>query len=279
MDEKFFENMNENRETDIDLSVDSELASDEAALTVNSEDSHSNSFIDDDPYGFEKYEDSGDSRPRQRREVDPERRRLRQQQRAQRAKELAEDKKREKKERKNRVEKPLSDSSEKSSSSEKTPLNKGRKNSDDKKSDKNKISFEAIKGFVSKKMSSKVTRRVVILVIGFCIVLFGAIIISDLVSDKNDGLDTIPIVILGDEILINGQEKVTFDELRDYLEELNSKGELDHVSLVDDTLNPPDTELYNRIVDLLAEYGIVIDKRVDEATSDEVFSSTMDEAA
>ncbi|MBQ9743038.1 MAG: hypothetical protein IJV88_05135 [Ruminococcus sp.] len=279
MDEKFFENMNENRETDIDLSVDSELASDEAALTVNSEDSHSNSFIDDDPYGFEKYEDSGDSRPRQRREVDPERRRLRQQQRAQRAKELAEDKKREKKERKNRVEKPLSDSSEKLSSSEKTPLNKGRKNSDDKKSDKNKISFEAIKGFVSKKMSSKVTRRVVILVIGFCIVLFGAIIISDLVSDKNDGPDTIPIVILGDEILINGQEKVTFDELRDYLEELNSKGELDHVSLVDDTLNPPDTELYNRIVDLLAEYGIVIDKRVDEATSDEVFSSTMDEAA
>ncbi|MBQ4105289.1 MAG: hypothetical protein IJC86_02745 [Clostridia bacterium] len=128
------------------------------------------------------------------------------------------------------------------------------------------------------KKTMKVFLRILVLVVLFCVVVFGGIIVSDLIfgdDTTNAEPEIIAITVSGETIILNENEEVTYKELENYLNRADSRGELVTVALINDTSNPADAELYNKIVDLLAKYGIICDKMdlsttQDRATLDEI---------
>ena len=125
--------------------------------------------------------------------------------------------------------------------------------------------------------------RVLTMVLLLCVASFGAIIISDLVSSKNSADQThtagdqITIKITSDGIYLDGNNKVTLSELRDYLTEKESEGKLPVICPIIDTNSPADYILYNQVADVLGEFGVHIERMQPPATSDEMGLSTKDE--
>lgn len=120
--------------------------------------------------------------------------------------------------------------------------------------------------------------RVLILVVLFCVVVFAGIIISDLFfGDDSSEVEPeiIAITVSGKSIILNDDHEVTFKELKTYLDKADSRGRLVTVALINDTGNPADIELYNQIVDLLSEYGIICEKMTAPSTEDEVHTTNL----
>lgn len=118
--------------------------------------------------------------------------------------------------------------------------------------------------------------RALMLAVVFCLVVFGAVALSDLFSSDDTG-DTTPeiiaVTVSGKDIILN-DEQVDIDGLRTYLSNAQSKGELYTVALINDTDNPADCEVYNEIVDLLAQFDIICEKMSPSATVDEIHANT-----
>ncbi len=123
--------------------------------------------------------------------------------------------------------------------------------------------------------------RALILAVAFCIVIFGGVFISDLFfSDDESGTtpEIIAVTVSGEQIILNDDRQVTLMELKTYLVDAQEKGELFTVALINDTDNPADYEVYNQIVDLLAEFDIVCEKMKVPSSPDE-FVASFDEVA
>ena len=129
------------------------------------------------------------------------------------------------------------------------------------------------------KKTGRILLRTLILVVAFCVVIFGGIAISDVFfSDDEGGVtpEIITLTISGENIVLENYY-VTFDDLRTYLENADDKGELYTVALINDTSNPADYEVYNKVVDLLGEFGIECKKMKAPSTLDEYLAATSDE--
>lgn len=124
--------------------------------------------------------------------------------------------------------------------------------------------------------------RILTLVVLLCVAVFGAIIISDLISknqtDENQGKEPefITLKISGDDIYLDS-EKIDLEALREYLDSEYSNGELPVVSLINDTMNPSDYTVYNKVVDLLGEYGINIERMIPSSLDEISDLPTQDE--
>lgn len=132
------------------------------------------------------------------------------------------------------------------------------------------------------KKTGRIMLRVLILVVVFCVIIFGGVVLSDLLfSDDSSGTtpEIIAVTVSGSDIILNDDTTVTLDELRTYLIDAESKGELYTVALINDTHKPADYRVYNQIVDLLSEFDIFCDKMKAPSTLDELYASTTDETA
>ena len=131
---------------------------------------------------------------------------------------------------------------------------------------------ESIKNTSSKgRKAGRILLRSLVLAITFCFVIYGGVAISDMFSSGDENGTTpeiITLTISGEDIILENS-KVSFDDLRTYLRNADEKGELYTVAVINDTGNPADYLVYNQVVDLLAEYGIVCEKMDPPATSDE----------
>ncbi len=123
--------------------------------------------------------------------------------------------------------------------------------------------------------------RIILLVLAFCIVVFGAVVFSDVFFGKQDTTSQEPEIIVvtvsGKSIELHEDKQVSFSELKSYFDALEEAGDLFAVALINDTENPADYVVYNSIVDLLAEYDIICEKMPKPASYDEVYASTEDE--
>ncbi len=123
--------------------------------------------------------------------------------------------------------------------------------------------------------------RILILVVVFCSVVFGTIVLSDVLFGKDDSTSQEPEIIVvtvsGKDIVLGDDEQVSFSELKSYFDTLEEAGDLFAVALINDTENPADYLVYNSIVDLLAEYDIICEKMPEPASYDEVAASALDE--
>lgn len=129
------------------------------------------------------------------------------------------------------------------------------------------------------KKTGRILLRTLVLVVVFCLVIFGGIVISDVFFSDDDGGVTpeiITLTISGDSIILE-HNYVTFEDLRTYLKNAEEKGELYTVALINDTSNPADYMVYNKVVDLLGEFGIECEKMEPSATYDEYGVATSDE--
>ncbi len=126
------------------------------------------------------------------------------------------------------------------------------------------------------KKTGRIMLRALILVVVFCVLIFGGIVISDwLFSDDGDSPtpEIIAVTVSGRDVILNDNRQVTLVELRTYLADAQEKGELFTVALINDTENPADYEVYNRIVDLLSEFDIVCEKMKAPSSFDEYAAS------
>lgn len=131
------------------------------------------------------------------------------------------------------------------------------------------------------KKSKKHFIRIIVLVVTFCAVVFGAVVMSDFFLTKDDATaqepEIVAVTVSGESIILNDDRQVTFDELKDYLDTMEKSGDLFAVALINDTENPADYRVYNEIVDLLREYDIICEKMEIPSSSDEVSVSSVDE--
>ncbi len=123
--------------------------------------------------------------------------------------------------------------------------------------------------------------RIILLVLVFCIVVFGGVVLSDALFGREDTTSQEPEIIVvtisGKTIELHEGERVSLSELKDYFDGLEEAGDLFAVALINDTENPADYLVYNSVVDLLAEYDIICEKMPKPASYDEVYASTEDE--
>ena len=123
--------------------------------------------------------------------------------------------------------------------------------------------------------------RIILLVLVFCIVFFGAVVFSDLLFGREDTQASEPEIIVvtvsGKSIELHEDKQVSFSELKSYLDTLKQAGDPFAVALINDTEKPADHLVYNSIVDLLAEYDIICEKMPEPASYDEVYAATYDE--
>lgn len=135
---------------------------------------------------------------------------------------------------------------------------------------------------MSKRKKKSPLLRILTLVVLLCVAVFGAIIISDLVAknntEDNKGAEPefITIKISGDFIYLDG-EQVTLEALANHLDTEYAKGDFPVVSLINDTENPSDYGVYNKVADLLSEYGIEIEKMLPSSDDEISKISTSDE--
>ncbi|MBQ8000061.1 MAG: hypothetical protein IJ298_02445 [Ruminococcus sp.] len=130
------------------------------------------------------------------------------------------------------------------------------------------------------KKTGRIMLRALILVVVFCVVIFGGVVLSDLLfSDDSSGTtpEIIAVTVSGSDIILNDDTTVTLDELKEYLLDAESKGELYTVALINDTHKPANYQVYNQIVDLLAQFDIICEKMKVTSTLDELYAATPDE--
>lgn len=123
--------------------------------------------------------------------------------------------------------------------------------------------------------------RILILVVVFCGVVFGAVVMSDVLFGKDDATSEEPEIIVvtvsGKNIVLGEDRQVSFSELKGYFDTMEEAGDLFAVALINDTENPADYLVYNSVVDLLKEYDIICEKMPKPASYDEFDASSLDE--
>lgn len=119
--------------------------------------------------------------------------------------------------------------------------------------------------------------RVLILVLVFATAVVGVFVATDLFFDdkQEDEPELVAVCVTSEGLILNDGEEVTLEQLRAHMQSLKDAGKTFVGSLINDTANPADVTLYNQVVDLFAEFGIITDKLPVPATADEV---TPDEA-
>ena len=107
--------------------------------------------------------------------------------------------------------------------------------------------------------------RIAVMVLILCVVLFGTIIISDMVSKNNNQSESdksapeyITLSVSGDVIYLDGKE-LNLSELRDYFESEKEKGSIPVTAFIIDSKKTADYLVFNQVLDLLSEYGINVD--------------------
>lgn len=132
---------------------------------------------------------------------------------------------------------------------------------------------------VKNKKGSKLI-KIAILVVVLSLAAIGGIIISDLFFSEEPApeITTITVRVSGEEIFLNGSEKLSLTELEADLTQRYEQKNYFTVVLINDTNHPADVETYNAVVDMLGEFGITEEHLALSATTDESAISSKDEA-
>lgn len=131
----------------------------------------------------------------------------------------------------------------------------------------------------TKKQKGSKLVKILILVVVLSLVAIGGIIISDLFfSDEPvPETQTITVRVSGDEIFLNGSEKLSLSGLEDNLIRKYEQKNYFTVVLINDTNHPADIGTYNAVVDMLGKFGITEEHLTLPATIDELYSASKDE--
>lgn len=127
------------------------------------------------------------------------------------------------------------------------------------------------------KKKSKVG-RILILVLVFAVAVVGVFVGTDLFfseESQENQPELVAVCVTSEGLILNDGRPITLAGLRAHMEGLKNSGKPFVGSLINDMANPADVTLYNQVVDLFAEFGIVCEKLPIPATTDEV---TPDEA-
>lgn len=100
--------------------------------------------------------------------------------------------------------------------------------------------------------------KILILVLVLSLMAIGGIIISDVFfsEDTTPEITTITVRVSGNEIFLNGSEKLSLSELEANLTQRYENKNYFTVVLINDTNHPADIDTYNSVVDILGDFGI-----------------------
>lgn len=133
-----------------------------------------------------------------------------------------------------------------------------------------------------KPKKSHVLRIVVLVLVLFVGVFAVATIPSLWKSSEEEPPEIVTVELKGDTIVVNKDKVYTLEALREYFDTLKEAGDMPGMALICDSANPPTQALYNDVIKLMSEYGIIPDNqhkdmvRLPMASSDEA-GATFDE--
>ncbi len=121
--------------------------------------------------------------------------------------------------------------------------------------------------------------KILILVLVLSLMAIGGIIISDLFFSEESApeITTITVRVSGEEIFINGSEKLSLSDLEKNLTQKYEQKNYFTVVLINDTNRPADITTYNAVVDMLGKFGITEAPLTLPATLDQLMDSSIDE--
>ena len=123
--------------------------------------------------------------------------------------------------------------------------------------------------------------KILILAVVLTLAAVGGFIIADMISsDKSDDFksETVTVTVSGKDIFINGNKKVSLNELDDYFTQRADNMDYCTIALINDTANPADIGTYNEVVDILGKFGFNHQPLTLPATDDELSKSSADQA-
>ena len=123
--------------------------------------------------------------------------------------------------------------------------------------------------------------KILILAVVLTLAAVGGFIIADMISsDKSDAFksETVTVTVSGKDIFINGNKKVSLNELDDYFTQRADNMDYCTIALINDTANPADINTYNEVVDILGKFGFNHQPLTLPATDDELSKSSADQA-
>lgn len=121
--------------------------------------------------------------------------------------------------------------------------------------------------------------KILILVLVLSLMTIGGIIISDIFFSEESApeITTITVRVSGNEIFLNGSEKLSLSELEANLTQRYENKNYFTVVLINDTNHPADIDTYNSVVDILGDFGITEAPLTLPATFDQLAVSSIDE--
>lgn len=123
--------------------------------------------------------------------------------------------------------------------------------------------------------------KILILAVVLTLAAVGGFIIADMISsDKSDDFksETVTVTVSGKDIFINGNKKVSLNELDDYFTQRADNMDYCTIALINDTANPADINTYNEVVNILGKFGFNHQPLTLPATDDELSKSSADQA-
>ena len=123
--------------------------------------------------------------------------------------------------------------------------------------------------------------KILILAVVLTLAAVGGFIIADMISsDKSDAFksETVTVTVSGKDIFINGNKKVSLNELDDYFTQRADNMDYCTIALINDTANPADINTYNEVVNILGKFGFNHQPLTLPATDDELSKSSADQA-
>ena len=123
--------------------------------------------------------------------------------------------------------------------------------------------------------------KILILAVVLTLAAVGGFIIADMISsDKSDAFksETVTVTVSGKDIFINGNKKVSLNELDDYFTQRADNMDYCTIALINDTANPADVGTYNEVVNILGKFGFNHQPLTLPATDDELSKSSADQA-
>lgn len=123
--------------------------------------------------------------------------------------------------------------------------------------------------------------KILILAVVLTLAAVGGFIIADMISsDKSDAFksETVTVTVSGKDIFINGNKKVSLNELDDYFTQRADNMDYCTIALIIDTANPADIGTYNDVVNILGKFGFNHQPLTLPATDDELSKSSADQA-
>lgn len=123
--------------------------------------------------------------------------------------------------------------------------------------------------------------KILILAVVLTLAAVGGFIIADMISsDKSDAFksETVTVTVSGKDIFINGNKKVSLNELDDYFTQRADNMDYCTIALINDTANPADIGTYNEVVNILGKFGFNHQPLTLPATDDELSKSSADQA-